>query len=259
MTVAAVEPAGLGPWPDGFEPFTLSHALTSGLWIALAVVYLVAACRGRNAGREPALRHALVGAMVVSQTLTIAYWAEPARFAWSSSLPLHMCDIVAWLVPLALVVKNRWLRAVVFFWGLGLTTQAFVQPTLLHGPQHGVYWFFWAQHTGILLGGLYLWAVLGYRPTRGDFGFVAGLSAIAGLATAVLNWQTGWEYFFTGPGTPENETILDHLGPWPARVVVMWLLSVAIMAALWGLSIVAARVIPGRDRAVGEGPARATT
>ncbi len=234
--------AAARPWPDGFHPFTPHHWLSSIAFVAIALTLVYLGGKLRGTPRELAIRGGIVGAMIVSQALMLIYWAEPERFTWAESMPLHMCDIVAWMVPFALITNARWLATIVFFWGLGLTTQAFIQPTLLHGLRHGVYWFFWVQHAGILLGGLYVWWVQGYRPRTRDLVFIAGLSALAGAVTAVVNWQTGWSYFFTGPATPENETIIDHLGPWPLRVLWMWVISVSIMSVLLALSKIAARL-----------------
>lgn len=237
-----VAKAPLGNWPDAFHPFTPHHWFSSIAFASIALTLVYLGGKLRDTPRELAIRGAIVGAMLISQTLMLAYWAEPARFTWAESMPLHMCDIVAWMIPFALITRARWISTIVFFWGLGLTTQAFIQPTLLHGIRHGVYWFFWTQHAGILLGGLYIWWVDGYRPRVKDLAFVAALSALAGATTALVNWQTGWSYFFTGPSTPENETLIDHLGPWPLRVLWMWLISVSIMSALLALSKIAARL-----------------
>jgi hypothetical integral membrane protein (TIGR02206 family) len=236
-------------WPDGFEPFTLPHAVSSIAFAGLAIAVVALGHRWQGTSRETVFRGVFAGAVAISQVLMVAYWAEPTRFAWGESLPLHMCDLTAWLVPVALTIRARWMLTVVFFWGLGLTTQAFVQPTLTHGIHHGVYWFFWVQHAAILAGGVYAWVVLGYRPRARDFGLAVGISAAFGLTTAIVNWQTGWMYFFTGPDLPANETILDHLGPWPGRVVWMYVIAVAVMGSLWGLAAVAARVF---DRAAPE-------
>ena len=241
--LATLGETDLGAWPDGFVPFTAHHWVTSAAFAGMAVLIVSLGACWRGTHREPLLRSGFAGAVLLAMALMVVYWAEPARFGWAGSLPLHMCDLIGFLVPLALLTRARWMATVVFFWGLGLTTQAFVQPTLLHGVRHGVYWFFWVQHTAILAGGLYLWWVLGYRPRARDFASMVGLSLIAGIATAVVNWQTGWEYFFTGPDTPANDTILDHLGPWPWRVGAMWLLASAVMAALWGLSTAASRLL----------------
>jgi len=230
-------------WPDAFIPFTVHHAVTAVVFGALAVGLVALAHRWKETPRGAALDGGIIGGMVVAQALMIVYWAAPARFDPGSSLPLHMCDLVGWMVPLAMLARSRPLNAVLFFWGLGLTTQAFIQPTLTFGIRHGVYWFFWIQHAGILFGALYIWIVRGFRPRWADFFGVAALGAVVGAITAFVNFHTGWEYFFTGPDTPGNPTILDRLGDWPDRVVFMWLIATGLMATLWGLSVAADRAI----------------
>src|SRR5689334_25410306 len=44
-------------------------------------------------------------------------------FAWGDSLPLEVCDFMAFIGPIALVAKRRWMLALLYFWGLTLSVQ----------------------------------------------------------------------------------------------------------------------------------------
>jgi uncharacterized membrane protein YwaF len=57
-------------------------------------------------------------------------------------LPLHICGLNGVIAPLALLTLNRWLRATLYFWAFGLTSQAFIQPNLTTGPAVPVFWCF---------------------------------------------------------------------------------------------------------------------
>jgi hypothetical protein len=50
----------------------------------------------------------------------------PGHLRWDKSLPLHICDLTRLLVPVALWTNHRAARAMLYFWGLGLSSQAFI-------------------------------------------------------------------------------------------------------------------------------------
>jgi uncharacterized membrane protein YwaF len=65
--------------------------------------------------------------------------------------PLQLCHWVA--LANALVLVRPWgpARAVVYFCGLALCTQALITPNLVEGPNQWPFWFFWTTH-GMIVG-----------------------------------------------------------------------------------------------------------
>src|SRR4051794_27505331 len=57
-------------------------------------------------------------------------WLHTDRFIAKRSLPLHLCDLTLLLMPLVLVFNWRPTRVILYYFGLGLSTQGFITPDL---------------------------------------------------------------------------------------------------------------------------------
>lgn len=242
----AVEVGGAASWwSEPFSPFGWTHLgmVLMGVGLTLAWVMWGRWTRGR--GGDQLARSLTAGAMLAHQSLMQIYWLAPGRFEWDGSLPLHVCDLGAWLSPVALLAPWRWLRVLIIFWGLGLTTQAFITPTVKGSPAEMQFWFYWFNHLAIVSTAVYLLAVDRVRPRwpetwgaiGGTFGYV--------MAIAVVNRATGWNYAFVGPGVPGSPTIVDALGPYPLRIAWIVLIGSGLFVVIWGVI----RVTLGAERA----------
>lgn len=148
------------------------------------------------------------------------------------SLPLHICDIVSLLLPIALISQKRVLIAILYFWGIGLSLQAILTPDLGFGVLHLMFWIFWLHHTAIVGVALYMVIVHRFRPTRQDFGWAitAGLMYLAFILP--INIAFDFNYGYLGQRNPSQPSLIDWLGPWPWRVGVMVALAWLVMALL---------------------------
>lgn len=146
--------------------------------------------------------------------------------------PLQLCHWVALVAALVLVRPWAPARAVAYFCGLALCTQAIFTPHLVEGPAQWPFWFFWTTHGLIVAVPAYDILARGWRPTTRDF-LVACAFALAYVAIVLpIDLTTGWNYGFVGPSTPEVPTIVDLLGPWPRRLAVIVAIAFAAMALL---------------------------
>jgi hypothetical integral membrane protein (TIGR02206 family) len=177
----------------------------------------------------------------------LAMWA--GTFVWLNTGPKHdplttwplqLCHWVAAIDAIVLVRPWRPLRAVAYFCGLALCTQALSTPSLVEGPTQWPFWFFWATHAMIVSVPAYDIAARGFRPGWGDFR-TACLVAIGYVALILpVDLAMGWNYGFVGPSKPDVPSIVDVLGPWPGRVAVIVAIAFAAMAVLmlpWALAL----------------------
>ncbi|MBL9001397.1 MAG: TIGR02206 family membrane protein [Phycisphaerae bacterium] len=218
--------------PETFQPMSVLHAI-SAAGCALLVGVVIAA--GRRAGRryaEPRIRRAWVAFVIVGQLINMAYYLAPSRFDWAWSLPLQLCDIAGWLAAWALISAHRWPRTALYYFGFGLCTQAFITPTLTEGPFHPRYWLFWITHAQIIGSALYDFIVRGYRPTWRDYGVVSIVFVAYGALVTPLNITFGWNYGYIGPSVPGKPTLIQSLGPWPLRMLWVWLIAQGAFALL---------------------------
>jgi hypothetical integral membrane protein (TIGR02206 family) len=215
--------------PITFRPFGATHAVV----LVVFVVFTCAIVALRRRARGERGRRRVDGALAVLTGLTWlvvnGWWFLPGHFDPAFSLPLHVCDVTGLVVPVVLVWPRRWLRAILYFWGLGLSLQGFIQPDLRDGPHLPGFWLFWANHYVVVGLSIYDLAARAYRPRWRDFAVsvVAGLGYVA--VVLPIDVIFGLNYGYLGPGRPHQPTLIDHLGPWPWRLGVIF----GLVALVW--------------------------
>ena len=225
------------PTPDDplatFRPWSLAHwaaiVAAMGLAALLASLRRLSRKRPAEAGRLDA-RLAAFAALTWLATQLLQ--ARTGAFDARNALPLHVSDLTALAVPLALWTCWRWVRCVVYYWGLALASLAFVLPDLRDGPGRLGYWLFWVAHAVILLGVAYETIGRGYRPGWRDFRLAVGVSMAYATVMIPFNAATGYTYGYLGPPHAAEPAALAFFGPWPLRVVPIILAGVAAMALL---------------------------
>ena len=227
-----------GPW-SSFEPFTLAHAVT----VLVCVGVMLGLCAwGRRLGHttpaELRLRWAMAIAGFAWQCVSVSWFLRPVTFTWGNSLPLQICDLIGLLAPIALISPYRLPRTLVYFFGIGLSTQAFVTPVVRDGPVYFGFWIFWINHIIIVGFGLYEVLVKRYRPALRDLlmAVIAGMVYV--VCMLILNHlmrAQGANYGFIGNVDMGKPTLADSLGPWPWRVVWMGVLANTTFVVLWAI------------------------
>jgi len=220
-------------WIHHFEPYTATH-----LWVIVSFLAMVSAMvllrRGDDIATQPPRRRLmdrLIGWIFLAGALfvqVVTLW--PSRFDHWSSLPLHICDIAMFVAPLALLLGWRGLRAIGYFWGLGLSSLSFIFPDLHFGPGDFQFWVFWTAHAIIVASALYDITARGFRPRWRDWLFVAGLSILYVCIIFPLDVLFHLNYGYIGQTYKNQHSPADSLGPWPWRVPLM--VGLALLAML---------------------------
>ena len=217
-----------------FEPFSPTHGAVLVCFAALTTWLVVLRRRWRERDTPRALGlDRLLAVLAFVVYLAVNTWPLlPGNFDWGWSLPIHVCDLATLCVPFALATRHRPVRALLYFWGLGLSTQGFITPDLQDGPAKVGFWMFWLAHYSVVGGAVYDLAGRGYRPTWKDYrtSLVAGLVYV--VLVLALDVRLGVNYGYVGPSKPGQPSIVDALGPWPWRVGVMIVLGAAVTALL---------------------------
>lgn len=144
---------GKQSWQHHFQPFSLTHlfvVLAFGL-LVVAIVSLRRCDDVATVGPRRRLLDKTIGwiALAAACFVQIAcLW--PSRFEYDTALPLHICDLMMFIAPGALLLRWRSLRAMTYFWGLGLSSLSFIYPDLHFGPADIQFWVFWAGHAAII-------------------------------------------------------------------------------------------------------------
>jgi hypothetical integral membrane protein (TIGR02206 family) len=225
-----------------FAPFTQAHAIALAWTAALLSAALIAGRLTRNRPAQRRLDAAIAWFAIGVNIFSLAYFATPPRLSWAQSLPLQLCDLACLLAPVALLKPSaRWARTLVYFWGLGLSSQAFLTPTLTEGFPSLRYWQFWLLHLVIVGTAVYDVLCRGYRPTMRDLRLAVAVSVVWFALVFALNillarlGVDGANYGYNADTRPENPTIIDALGAWPARALWLMLIGVCVLTLWWGI------------------------
>jgi hypothetical integral membrane protein (TIGR02206 family) len=222
-------------WAHHFEPYTATHACVVFAFAAM-VTAMVAMRRRDEVALVPPNRRAMdkavgwvgLAAAVFVQTVTL--W--PSRFDVWTSLPLHVCDIVMFVAPLSLLLRWRSLRAIAYFWGIGLSSMSFIFPDLRFGPGDFQFWVFWTAHATIVGTALYDITGRGFRPRFRDWWLAVefGLAYVGVMFVVDVVWH--FNYGYVGVTYKDQRSPADFLGPWPWRVPLMALIAFVAMFLL---------------------------
>ncbi len=217
-------------WLYDFDPYSLVHAAVVVMTAATVTALVVVGRRCRDTQHSQRCDNLVAGVALLCWVMANGWSLLPRNLAVANSIPLHVSDVVGLCVPLALTVGWRLPRAIVYFWGFGLTTQAYISPTLTDGPATVAFWMFWLGHLAILAGAVYDIAVRHYRPTWPDFR-LSLLALICYAAIIVpLNMLLNVNYGYLGEASPDQPTLLLYLGPWPLRLLPMTALATLALA-----------------------------
>lgn len=218
------------PLATRFQLFTIEHlALVAGF---LVVCVALALLGRRHRGTDAELRFRRGFALVIPcftlpmQVLQLL----PGDFDLGTSLPLQLCDL-AWVAAIVALWTRHWsATALVYFWGLTLTVQGIVTPSLGELFPDPRYFMFWGMHFATVWAAVYLTFGLRVAVTWRSYRLAVACTLVWAVTVIAFNAATGTNYGYLN-SKPSGGSMLDLLGPWPWYVVV----EVVLVTAVWAL------------------------
>ncbi len=216
--------------PNKFSPFGPSHLTVLALSLLLAWT-LIKLARTRHWAHDRTISWSLGLTIFSGEVLLKLYPALIGKWSPTWDLPLHICDIIAFLALPALVTHNRFLIELVYYWGLSGTLLATLTPALTRDFPNLEFFCFFASHALVVVAASYLVFGLRLRPRRGAWLRVFGAIQIYGCSIAAVNYVLKSNYLFLCH-KPIVASPFDYLGPWPYYVIVADLLFLGIFRLL---------------------------
>ena len=213
-----------------FEPYGASHAAAAVIGVVGAVGVVVLARRVRGRPVEERVRRGFAMLIpVFTVPLQVRQWL-PGEFDLATSIPLQICDL-SWIVAVhALWTRDRRSSALLYYWGLTLTVQAVVTPTLSKDFPDPEYVMFWGMHLLTIWAALFLTFGLDLRPDWRGYRFTVVCTLVWVAVVMAFNAVAGTNYGYLAR-KPDVSSLLDAFGPWPLYVVV----EAAVLLAGWAL------------------------
>lgn len=214
-----------------FHPFTREHYITLAIGFTITAVLILFAKRSdKNQRIATAI---LVFFNLSAYPLALYCWGEHPR-ALDNILPLHLCDLAAFVAGFALFSKKPFLLTLTYFWGLAATIQALITPAITIGPPSLPYIHFFVQHFAIVAAALYIPLVLKWRPESPWWKSplkVFGVSVVYQGFALLVNTLLKTNFAFASR-PPDNPSLIDHLGAWPIYLFAMQALALAFYLLL---------------------------
>jgi hypothetical integral membrane protein (TIGR02206 family) len=216
-----------------FHPFGLSHWVVMGLTLALPVFFWATARGAGKEGYRAGVRFALAGLLLVNFAGYEISRAMVGKFDPADALPMQLCDWAMFSVVAALATRRQWLYELGYFWGLSGTFQAILTPNLQEGFPSLRFISFFIDHSGIVVGVLFLTAVEGMRPRWASIGRVVLWSQVYLVAALTANALTGADYGFLAHPPPVKSLLSDLSSNHWLYVLEIDLLALGFYLALY--------------------------
>ncbi len=152
---------------------------------------------------------------------------QMGEFTYLEDLPLFICRLVSFILPILFLTKNKGLFGVLYFWIIAGTTNALITPDIIYALPHMESIFYWVIHAGLVVGILYCVFVYGWKPKRRDIWRAFMWANLYLVSIHVLNLALGSNYSYT-MHKPIKGSILDFFGPWPLYLLTGQLLALAL-------------------------------
>ena len=212
-----------------FETFGGQHLALLGLFVvgAVAVVLLGRSQRGSD---PTTFRRGFAVAVACVAVPSQAFQLTPGDFDLGSSLPLQLCDF-AWLTATwALWTRAPVPTALTYYWGLTLTVQGIVTPSLAQQFPHPRFLAFWAMHLLVVWAALYLTLGLGQGPRWREYRVAVLVTLVWAVVAYGFDVVLGVNYGYL-VRKPASASLFDPLGPWPVYLLV----ATGLLLAVWAL------------------------
>jgi hypothetical integral membrane protein (TIGR02206 family) len=227
---------------ESFRAFSVLHAVVLAVIAVLTAVAITLRRRRGGVAAAPSRAERAIGGFYLAIWVATFVWLLfPPRHDPATTYPLQLCHLCGAAAALVLLSPQRGVRAVLYFCGLGLCAQALITPALSEGPAFYPFWFFWGTHGMIVGVAVYDVVARGFRPGLRDYGVACIVAAIYVAAVLPIDVALGWNYGFVGPSRPGVPSIVDLLGPWPQRLLLIAAIAAAAMGSLLVPWIVAGR------------------
>lgn len=215
---------------ERFSTFSGQHVALLALFAVGAVALVWLGRRQRGQPAEAVTRRVLAIGVLVSAVPIQVYQLTPGDWDLGTSLPLALSDLSWMAAAYALWTRSWWASALTYYWGLTLTSQAIVTPSLGQVFPDPRFFGFWALHLLTVWAALYLTFGAGVAPTWRSYRLTVAATAGWAVTVYLFNALAGTNYGYLN-GKPGSASVLDLLGPWPWYLLA----EVAIVLGLWAL------------------------
>lgn len=204
-----------------FQLYGMGHLGALAILIVITVLLIRRCRKGEHTPRAKAALGLLTFCCFASYPLNQAAWQlVDVPVPLDAIIPLHLCDIAAFLCGFALITRRQLLCELSYFWGLAGTLQGLLTPNLAYDFPHPVFLAFFLQHGVIVITALVLPLGLGWRPMpKAILRAFIWIMIYATIALSV-NYLLGTNFGFLME-KPAEASLLDIMPAWPWYIFIL--------------------------------------
>lgn len=212
---------------NDFEAFSFEHLAVLIGYVFASVIIFYCAKHYLSIKSRDWLGFMLSLIPMFAVVLRMYVQIQMGEFTYLKDLPLFICRLVSFVLPILFLTKNKALFGVLYFWIIAGTTNALITPDIIFGLPHFESIFYWLIHAGLVMSILYGVFVFGWQPKRRDIWRAFIWANVYLVSIHLLNTIMGANYSYT-MHKPIKGSILDFFGPWPWYLVTGQLLALAL-------------------------------
>ncbi len=210
------------------DPYSPPHLVMLAVFVVGLPLVVLLGRWERRTGSRVVSRSAAVAIPLVHVPTQV--YDVVTRFELGVSLPFHLSDLAWVAAAVALWTHHRYAVALTYFWGLVLTTQAIVTPSLGEDFPDVRFFAYWFIHLLVVWAAVFLVWGLRLHPGWRDYRFTVATTVVWAVCAYTFNEVAGTNYGYL-QRKPGGGSILDLLGPWPVYVLA----EILIVVVVWAL------------------------
>lgn len=215
-----------------FRLFGRHHLLMIGLIVAVNGALL---WRGAQipVGWQRPLQIGMAAALLLDEAALHLWRWRTDQWTLQEMLPFHLCAVMIYLSAIMLLTDSYALYEFVYLLGVAGAAQAILTPDAgPYGYPHFRFFQVFVSHGLIVTAGVWMTAVVGYRPFPSSIGRVlvwgVGYMAFVGVVNAILG--SNYLYIARKPDTP---SLIDAMPPWPWYIPILLLLAALFIGLMY--------------------------
>jgi len=212
---------------DKFASFSVEHLLVLFAYSTFAfLTYLFAK---QYLGDNGKYRLGIIVALVPLIGLLARMYVEyrMGEFSYLEDLPLFVCRLVSFILPIMFILKSKSVFGVMYFWVMAGTMNAVITPDIKIALPHFESIFYWLIHCGLIMSILYAVFIFNWKPRKRDIWRAFWWANAYLIIVHSINWCIGSNYSYT-MHKPQNGSILDLFGPWPLYLLTGQFIALAL-------------------------------
>ena len=215
---------------NGFTPFSMQHLLVLLFFICFGAILII--CTKKQKERtQTKIGNILAFSIFFTVLLGTVLNMFKDDFNYQEDLPLHLCSLLAILIPSLSLTKKFLYFEIYFFLILAGTFQSIITPDEYNYLNFS-FFRYWFVHAGLIIFMLFAVFIYKMRPTLRSVWKSFLAMQVYLLFTYVVNYFLGSNYFYTNR-KPKAATLLDFFGEWPQYIFVVELLTIPFFLVIY--------------------------